>query len=308
MPNVLTITADNPDGLLNAGAYGAGALIRVQSSATEAGSYADLTGTGGTATIALVTGTRAYNAYDPAGTATTWYKTRYESSTGTRTSDYSEAFQAGTSIDAYASADMLRHHARSGALTDALDEDGPLVLLALEAAARAIDTACGRDFRTAGAVVSARYFQPLQLYTAEGRLARNMIVPVSDVFDATGMIVTFDTTGNGSYTTVTTAYRLGPVNAAARQMPYTRLIFDSGTYPPDWDASVKVEALWGWDRTPGTIVQANLVQAARFLKRRDAPFGVAGSPELGNEMRLLSKLDPDVALMVGAYKRNWGAV
>jgi hypothetical protein len=71
--------------------------------------------------------------------------------------------------------------------------------------------------------------------------------------------------------------------------------------------SVEVAALWGWTSVPPTIMQANLIQAARFLKRRDAPFGVAGSLELGSEIRLLSKLDPDVALMVGAYKRNWGA-
>lgn len=95
MPNIVRITTENPDELLNTGAYGSGALIRVQSSATETGTYADLTGSGSTPTIPIVTLVRAYTAYDPNGTSSTWYRTRYENSGGTRLSDWSTAFQVG---------------------------------------------------------------------------------------------------------------------------------------------------------------------------------------------------------------------
>lgn len=58
---------------------------------------------------------------------------------------------------------------------------------------------------------------------------------------------------------------------------------------------------------PDSIVMACLLQAGRFYKRRDALFGIAGSPEMGNEMRLLAKLDPDVALLVKSAYDMWGA-
>lgn len=96
MPNLLRIGVENPDELLNAGAYDAGALVRIQSSATQAGVYADLTGTGSTPTIALVSGTHAYLGYDPAGVAATWYRTRYENAAATRLSDWSTTFQVGS--------------------------------------------------------------------------------------------------------------------------------------------------------------------------------------------------------------------
>jgi hypothetical protein len=95
VPNTLNITVENATELLNAGAYGPDAIARVQSSATEAGTYADLTGTGSTPTIALVSGTRIHTGYDPAGTSSTWYRTRYENSGATRLSDWSAAFQVG---------------------------------------------------------------------------------------------------------------------------------------------------------------------------------------------------------------------
>jgi len=75
--------------LLNAGMYGTGSLFRVQSAPTRDGTYADLTGTGATPTVALVSGTEVYSAYDPNGTATTWYRARIEDSGGTRLSDWS---------------------------------------------------------------------------------------------------------------------------------------------------------------------------------------------------------------------------
>ena len=69
---------------------------------------------------------------------------------------------------------------------------------------------------------------------------------------------------------------------------------------------MQITANWGWNIIPSAIVNANLIQASRFLKRRDSPFGIAGSPEMGNEMRLLAKLDPDVMLLLQDYRLDWG--
>jgi hypothetical protein len=48
---------------------------------------------------------------------------------------------------------------------------------------------------------------------------------------------------------------------------------------------------------------ATLLQGGRLYTRRSALFGIAGSPESGSEMRLLSKVDPDVAVMLRGYRR-----
>lgn len=62
------------------------------------------------------------------------------------------------------------------------------------------------------------------------------------------------------------------------------------------------------DDIPAGIKYACLIQASRLVKRKDAPFGVAGSPAMGSEMRLLDRLDPDVVVHARPHKVWWGAV
>lgn len=50
---------------------------------------------------------------------------------------------------------------------------------------------------------------------------------------------------------------------------------------------------------PAMVKLACEIQAERWFKRRDAPFGVLGSQEFGNYTRLQAALDPDVQLMLG---------
>lgn len=95
MPNVIKLTVEAPEEILNAGAYGTGAVIRLQTATTQAGAYADVTGTGSTPTTAVVAGTRVYTGYDPNGTASSWYRTRFENVGATRLSDWTAAFQVG---------------------------------------------------------------------------------------------------------------------------------------------------------------------------------------------------------------------
>jgi hypothetical protein len=91
--NVLKISVENPDELLNASAFGAGALLRVEWCATEAGVYAEF------ATQPLVAGVRAHTVYHAAGVAGTWYRTRYSTAAPAAPADYSaysDLFQGGT--------------------------------------------------------------------------------------------------------------------------------------------------------------------------------------------------------------------
>lgn len=209
--------------------------------------------------------------------------------------------------DAYATMAQFRLYVRNSKTTDATDPDYTFELDALEAAARAIDRCCGRQFKVASAT-TARYFS-VGVSTTRSAWGPRFAIDIDDVFDLTGMLVKFDATGNGSYTSTTTAYRAMPKNAADFGQPYSSLLLDLGVIPTIFAydrEGVQVTAKWGWTTIPNAVVQANLLQAARFLKRRDSPYGVAGSPEMGNEMRLLARVDPDVAVMLAQYKNDWG--
>lgn len=52
---------------------------------------------------------------------------------------------------------------------------------------------------------------------------------------------------------------------------------------------------------PAAIKLACELQATRFFKRKDAAFGVLGSPEFGTYSRLQDRLDPDVELLLGTH-------
>lgn len=184
-------------------------------------------------------------------------------------------------------------------------DDDAQVALWVTAASRAVDRACGRQFGQV-ASVQARYYTPFWYQPTAQR--GHWLVEIDDVQDATGLAVAYDATDDQTYATAITEYLTTPLNAAANDKPWTGLRFGSTVLLrcPRVD-SVRVTALYGWSSVPATIKEATLLQGSRFASRRDSPFGVAGSPTDGSEMRLLAKLDPDVALMVKSYIRWWGA-
>lgn len=90
MANVLNVTVENPDEILNVGHSGPGAVIQVQSGPAVDGPYVDEA-----ATIPIVAGTRLYTFFDADGDTSTWYRIRYETAAGVATSDWSTPRQAG---------------------------------------------------------------------------------------------------------------------------------------------------------------------------------------------------------------------
>jgi hypothetical protein len=82
----------------------------------------------------------------------------------------------------------------------------------------------------------------------------------------------------------------------------------SAVTPSGRKDAIRITAAWGWDAVPDPIEEACLLQASRLLSRRDSPHGIAGSPEAGSEIRLLERLDPDVAISCRPFRRVWGAV
>ena len=194
----------------------------------------------------------------------------------------------------YASRELFKTYARIDA-DDTTDDD--LFDVALAAARTAIDRSARRRFDASGAVeprVFTARIDPKTLRT---------VIDVDDTFsDADEIDLAYDPLQEGAFTTAVSGdFRAWPYDAGLKDRPFIRLIMHRATAVPIGE--VEVTTSYGWEATPDTIVQANLLQAARYLKRRDSPLGVAGSPDMESELRLLSKLDPDVELMVADYRR-----
>lgn len=283
MANLFALTIpDSPAALLVT--YGAGALIRLQSSPTAGGIYGEVV------TIPIVSGVSTYAVYDPDGEAGYSYKYRYEASDGDPAGAYSAAFQPTPGQGIYATRAQLKL-----ALGATATDNDALLDMALGAASAAVRSACQRDFSLATGISESRYFQ-LGSYLPPS-------IEIDDLVDGTGLAIAFDD-GSGTYpTSVTTAYDLRPLNAPVRGFPYTSLVFRTWPLSPAWrwtgPLAKVTSARWGWPAIPQAVTQATIIQASRLYKRKDSPFGIAGSPAEGNILRLLAKLDPDVQLLLG---------
>lgn len=182
--------------------------------------------------------------------------------------------------------------------------DDAQIALAVSAASRAVDQYTNRQFGLVAAP-EARY------YTAfYHRVLCRWVVDIDDLMTVTGLEVNADRQDDGTYEDAIDEYALRPVNAAPTGMPWTRIVVHptSTNLPSGRDAAVEVTARFGWTDVPVPVKQATLIQANRILERRNSPYGIAGSPDTGSELRLLAKVDADVAVILGPHVRQWGAV
>ena len=197
----------------------------------------------------------------------------------------------------YASVAELKAYER---IADLVDDNE--IAFALEASSRSVDQYANRQFgKTA---LEAR------VYTPEWDRRRcRWVVEIDDVQDITGLLVSVDDDDDGVFDKPVDDFRLFPFNAADTARPYEMLVVrpTSTNLPVTTEGSLQVTALFGWNAVPVPVKQACLLQANRLMKRRDAPFGVAGSPEIGSELRLLDKVDPDVAVALRPFQRWWSA-
>lgn len=191
---------------------------------------------------------------------------------------------------AYATVEELRDYVR---ISDSHDD--AVLSLAIEAASRAVDKSTNRQFGKVDAPEQRLYapdYHPDR---------RRWIIGIDDLMTQVGLQISTDAG-------TVDAFKLEPRNAAQEGRPWTMVIVDpTSTHQPVIDQDVAVTASWGWAGVPNTIKQATLLQASRFFSRRTSPYGVAGSPELGNELRLLSKVDADVDVMISSFRRWWSA-
>lgn len=165
----------------------------------------------------------------------------------------------------------------------------------ITAASRAIDKRCNRQFG-ALAAPAARIYRRTPFYDPTTGM---WLLEIDDVATSAGMTV------NGT-AYATSGATLLPDNAPADGLPWTALGFVTWPYPsyPGQPVLNTVVATWGWAAIPAQVPMAVKLQLNRWNSRRDSPYGIAGSPDQGSEMRLLSKLDPDVAVTLAGLSRR----
>lgn len=188
-------------------------------------------------------------------------------------------------------------------ITDSVDDT--LLELAVESASRAIDEFCGRVFYNMGSQV--RYFSASDPY----------FCPIDDLISITELATA--ATSNGNYDIVWANYvngapgdyQLEPLNA---DYPTDGVLSPTTGIRARWrylfptiggNAMVRVTGTWGWNTVPTAIKAATIIQAARIFKRNDSPLGVLSAPDLGY-IRVGSRLDPDVEMMISGYRRVSG--
>lgn len=189
----------------------------------------------------------------------------------------------------YIDADDLAAYAR---IND--DNDDAIMAIDVTAASRAIDDHCNRQFGNTAA--EERFYTPWPDYD------RGLwVVDVDDFMTTSGLVVTIADVG----TALTTDYVKEERNAAAKGRPWTRLAFVAApsVTPTGAEYEIGVTVAWGWTAFPSQVVEATRLQASRFASRRDSPYGVAGSPDTGSELRLLARVDPDVAVALRGLVR-----
>lgn len=159
------------------------------------------------------------------------------------------------------------------------------------AASRAVDRCCHRQFGIMP-IPSARTY-PVRYNRRTGRWHAE----IDDLMTETGLILP---------EAVGTDYWLEPENAADEGKPWESISF--GVDPvEDREGRVRITALWGWTSVPEAVKLATLLQANRWASRKNSPYGIAGSPDQGSELRLLQRVDPDVVVSLRDYRRDWWA-
>jgi hypothetical protein len=177
------------------------------------------------------------------------------------------------------------------------------VALAVAAASRGIDDACGRRFWLDADANQVRYYDATDPWLCR----------IDDLVELTDVAV--DPNGTGVYDqawTLGVDFTLTPVNAQADGRPWELLNrHPQGRYvlPTGWPKAVRVTGRFGWPAVPAGVKHATTILAARLLKRaREAPFGVAAlGIDAGTGMMHSARVaarDPDLRFLLSGVQRN----
>ena len=193
-----------------------------------------------------------------------------------------------TLVNAYTTIAALK--ARLGNIPDGNDD--AVLEQVINAASRLVDGMTNRRFYD---VTETRYFSPIHA----GLVAIDEATAITEVMT--------DPDGDGVYETTWDAdqFQLGPLNALTTGRAYS---FIAAVKPwtvtfPVWPASVAVAGTWGFSAPPPEIEEACLLLAVRLFQRKHAPYGIAGSTDLG-QVQFIPRTDPDVAALLKPWTRT----
>ena len=179
--------------------------------------------------------------------------------------------------------------------------DDALLQLAIDAASAFIDQYTGRSFTAE--VGATKYFLPT---------SASLLLLSPDIRTITS--VATDSRGDGTYATTLTSgthFLPLPFQSLPDAGMYSSLsIMGNSSLSFGTGQRVKVVGDWGYTVggvAPAAIQKACLIQAGRLFQRKNAPFGILQTVDLGQFTRI-SKLDPDVEMILRPYKaasRSW---
>jgi hypothetical protein len=186
---------------------------------------------------------------------------------------------------------------RSVTITDVTDvADDTVLESVVTGISRAIEEETHRRFYTT-ASDEVRYYSPDDSYT---------LMPDEDIISVAKIEI--DQDGDRTYETelAATDWELWPYNAALNGKPYLeiRIATPNAAYVwPILPRSVKVTGKFGYSAsTPAAIREACLLSAQKLFRRKDAIFGVVGSPEMG-VLKQMMRDDPELQLLMGGFTR-----
>lgn len=200
--NILRPYVEDPDELRNAAAYGTGAIIAIESSATGGG-----VGFSEIATVAILAGQKDYIYYDTTAPTGRWYRTRYSNSGRTNQSGYTAEKQAPTA--SILTVAQFREHIATDLVDDAVQR-------LLDANTQAI----------------VRRFGPTDTVTMTRYPRQNTILFFDRPIQAITSITEFfpDPVGISGVAVDPTDYRLRDGGTTLERWGY-------GTHPADWWSS-----------------------------------------------------------------------
>lgn len=193
--------------------------------------------------------------------------------------------------------DLATARRQAGILSTSDTADDARLESIVQAVSRHIDDWTGRRFYTSTA-------DEVRFFTAD---CEDQIDP-GDILSVTSLRTdaSYDRTYNSTWSS--TDFELEPVNAAfePQPQPYTSIhTAPNGAYwfPAGFRRGVRIAGRWGYSTsTPEVVREACLIQIGRIFKRRDSPFGIAGTLDQG-AIKLAATLDPDVKAMLAPLRR-----
>lgn len=150
------------------------------------------------------------------------------------------------------------------------------------AASRAVDGYCNRQFGRLDVAATFTYDACNAALMINGR----WLLAIDDVCDATGLTVTVN---GASVAAGSSGFLMWPRDAIAKGKVHTGITLQD---KPTGD--VAVNNRFGWLAYPAGATSAVRIQVNRWFIRRESPYGTAGAPDEGSEVRLGAVLDPDV--------------